>query len=262
MTKAIPLSGSFTYVRGEVLRPTTAKLAATQPIFFVDVQGLPTAMRYHIVGVDTADGTNYTNTHVRGIVSTDWYADAQGLAIDLDNPPGAVVELLLQHGAPPERVRVDSLIVAPVASRAAFDGAGGNTWYYDAAEQVLRVKIRHTNAAADLFVEYSSEDTTPPTAPANVSTTVNGNAAVTLNWAPANDTAGVHRYVVLRNGDEYAAVAGRTASFIDDNVQAGATYVYSVVAVDPSGNRSLPSNSVSIAVPVDAVQLFFPDIRR
>ncbi len=258
--KAIPLHGAFTYVRAEVLRPTLSRLAATQPIFFFAVNDLPTAMRFYVTNVDTTNGIDYTNTRVRGITRAAWYAGAPGLAIDLQNPPGALVDLRLEHGAPPAQLYLDGQPVAPAGSADVFAGTPGSTWYYDAASQLLRIRVRHAAAGGYLFVAYGPVGTVPPTAPEALTAEASGNSAVILRWGAAASETGVHRYIVLRDGAEYASVAGTATTYIDRGVSPAATYTYAIVAVDPTGSRSLASNTVAAAVPQYATQLFLPAV--
>jgi hypothetical protein len=257
-TKTVPLDGAFTYVRAEVLRPTMSRLAATQPLFFFAVNDLPTAMRFYVTNVDTPNGIDYTNTRVHGITRTAWYAGAPGLAIDLENPPGALVDLRLEHGAPPAQLYLDGQPVASAGSAEAFAGIPGSTWYYDPASQLLRIRVRHAAAASYLFVAYGPVGTAPPTAPGALAAAAQGNSAVILRWLAAGSDTGVHRYIVLRDGAEYASVAGTATTYVDPGVAPGSTYTYAVAAVDPIGNRSPISNAATAVVPQYATRLFLP----
>ena len=259
-TKAVPLQGAFTYVRAEVLRPTLSRLAATQPLFFFAVNDLPAAMRFYVTKVDTPSGADYTNTRVRGITRAAWYTGTPGLAIDLEDPSGALVDLRIEHGAPPAQLYLDGQPIVSAGSAAAFAGTPGSTWYYDPASQQLQIRVRHAAAGAYLFVAYGPVGTVPPTAPAALAAVPNGNSAVTLRWLAAASDAGVHRYIVLRDGAEYASVAGTATTFIDRGVAPGVTYTYAIVAVDPVGSRSPASNAATIAVPQYTMQLFLPAI--
>ena len=136
----------------------------------------------------------------------------------------------------------------------------GSTWYYDAASQLLRIRVRHAAAGGYLFVAYGPVGTVPPTAPGVLAADANGNSAVTLRWLAASSDAGVHRYIVLRDGAEYASVPGTATTFVDRGVTPAATYTYAVVAVDPIGGRSPASNAATVAVPQYATQLFLPAV--
>ena len=99
----------------------------------------------------------------------------------------------------------------------------------------------------------AAADTTPPTAPTNLTAT-GGAGQVALGWSASTDTAGIARYNVHRS-----TVAGFTTSsanriaqptgtsYTDTGLAAG-TYYYRVIAEDPSGNPSTPSNEATATV--------------
>ena len=87
----------------------------------------------------------------------------------------------------------------------------------------------------------AAADTTPPTAPTNLSAT-GGAGQVALGWSASTDTAGIARYNVHRS-----TIAGFTPSAANriaqptgtghtDTGLAAGTYYYRVIAEDPSGN--------------------------
>jgi subtilisin family serine protease len=88
-------------------------------------------------------------------------------------------------------------------------------------------------------------DTTPPSAPTDVTAT-GGNAQVDLSW-PANTETDLAGYEVWRGDVTTGPVAsvGKVTSWTDSNVTNGTTYTYSLVAHDLSGNRSAASLTVS-----------------
>jgi chitodextrinase len=100
----------------------------------------------------------------------------------------------------------------------------------------------------------TNADTTPPMAPANLRVVAATAQQVDLTWNPVTDESGVKEYRIVRadSGRQRIAVANRFYDTMD--VAAGATYVYSVLAVDGAGNSSLPSASVTVRTPeIDAV---------
>lgn len=69
-----------------------------------------------------------------------------------------------------------------------------------------------------------------------------------VSWSASTDDVAVTGYDVYRNG----AIVGSTTdalTYTDTSAPQGATHSYTVVAKDASGNRSVPSAAVSIAVP-------------
>jgi chitodextrinase len=90
-----------------------------------------------------------------------------------------------------------------------------------------------------------SGDTTPPTAPTNLTAALTDISA-TLSWTASTDNVGVAGYQVRRNGTTLAGTITST-SFTDPGLAAG-TYTYTVVARDSAGNTSSPSTSASVTI--------------
>jgi fibronectin type 3 domain-containing protein len=79
---------------------------------------------------------------------------------------------------------------------------------------------------------------------------------VNLTWdAPSDSADPVASYKVYRaagGSSSYTMIgstSGDTATYTDDTVAEGTTYVYYVVGVDSSGNSSAPSNIWTAVVP-------------
>lgn len=63
-------------------------------------------------------------------------------------------------------------------------------------------------------------------------------SAVELSWPEADDTNGIARYVVWRDGEEIGE--SQSASYIDKDLETNREYAYEITAEDPSGNVSAP----------------------
>ena len=81
---------------------------------------------------------------------------------------------------------------------------------------------------------------------------------VNLAWAaPASSPDPVAGYVALRapsgstSFTQLDASAIAATSYIDLTAMAAQAYVYEVLSVDASGNKSVPSNTAPVAVPAD-----------
>lgn len=113
---------------------------------------------------------------------------------------------------------------------AAVDGAGN-------------VSAESNNASVTV-PEPPAADTTAPSVPTNLVTTVVG-STVSIGWDISTDDTRVAGYRVSRNG----TLAGTTdsTSFVDSGLAAG-TYTYTVVAFDAAGNTSGPSSGVTATV--------------
>ena len=108
----------------------------------------------------------------------------------------------------------------------------------------------NTNSSS-VTVTVSNTDTTPPTAPGNLTASVQNATQVTLSWTASTDPdSAVAGYRVERNGVVIATVTG--TNYSDTTVSAGTTYNYNVLAYDPSNNVSSPSNTATVTTPTIA----------
>ena len=96
----------------------------------------------------------------------------------------------------------------------------------------------------------STPDTTPPTAPSNLTATAASSSQVSLGWAASTDDVGVTGYRVERcqgagcaTFTQIGTVAG--TSYTDTGLSASTSYSYRVRAADAAGNPSGYSNVAS-----------------
>ncbi len=112
---------------------------------------------------------------------------------------------------------------------------------YDAAGNI------GTSAVVNVTVSNVA-DTTPPTAPANLTATA-AKRKITLTWTASTDNVGVTGYQVLRSTSAtgpFTQIATTTAtSYADSGLRSGSMFFYYVTANDAAGNVSAPSNTVS-----------------
>ena len=95
----------------------------------------------------------------------------------------------------------------------------------------------------------STSDTTPPTAPGNLSATASSPGQADLSWNASTDNIGVAGYKVYRNG---TFVATTTAtSYSDTTVAPSTAYSYTVTAFDAAGNVSPTSNTATVTTAGD-----------
>jgi chitodextrinase len=147
----------------------------------------------------------------------------------------------------------------------AFAGTTTGTTYSDggrAASTSYRYRVRATDAAGNLSL-YSNvasattpapPDTSPPTAPANLSAAASSATQIDLAWTASTDNVGVKDYQVERctgAGCTNFAFAGTTtgASYSDGGRAADTTYSYQVRATDAAGNLSDYSAVASATTP-------------
>lgn len=181
-----------------------------------------------------ANPTNLVATGGQGQVSLIWDANQEA---DL---AGYHLYRASQSGGPYTRVS-GSLLTGTSYT----DGVAAGTYYY-----VLTATDTSGNASG-----YSGEasatatgDTTPPSAPTNLS--ANGiTHAISLNWSAvgASDLAGYHVYRATSAGGPYSQLTGslQAGTTYTDSVSSGTVYYYVVTASDASGNESSNSNEAS-----------------
>ncbi|HEX4815070.1 MAG TPA: PQQ-dependent sugar dehydrogenase [Nonomuraea sp.] len=97
----------------------------------------------------------------------------------------------------------------------------------------------------------TGDDTTPPTAPGNLTASGTTSTGTTLTWTASTDDVGVTGYDVLRapgaSGGTFAQVGtSATTSFAATGLAPATTYRYQVRARDAAGNLSPPSNTAPV----------------
>jgi acid phosphatase type 7 len=95
----------------------------------------------------------------------------------------------------------------------------------------------------------ATSDTTPPTAPANLTATAVSPTQVNLSWDASTDNVGVAGYKVYRDGAFLTSTS--TTSYLDSTVQGGTSHSYTVYAYDAAGNISPASNTATVTTPTD-----------
>lgn len=99
-------------------------------------------------------------------------------------------------------------------------------------------------SAPSPLVQVRTGDGSPPTRPGGLTALAASSTQVDLRWDAAADDVGVTGYQVLRDGTPVATTAGRALT--DGGLAAGASYGYSVRAVDAAGNVG-PAASVAVS---------------
>jgi fibronectin type 3 domain-containing protein len=96
-------------------------------------------------------------------------------------------------------------------------------------------------------------DTTPPSAPTNVSASSGNPTTALVTWNESLDNIGVAYYNVVRNGSVIAQTAQIepgitpiTYFYQDSNLVEATNYTYTIQAVDMAGNVSQPSQPVTV----------------
>src|SRR6185369_4408100 len=125
------------------------------------------------------------------------------------------------------------------------------------------VRVAPTNSLGQTFdvMNYnftSAVETSPPTVPTNLASTVVSGTQINLSWTASNDNKGVRGYDVYRNGILIGTTHAATLTYVDTNLIPYTNYVYNVDAFDASGNHSLQSLTASALTANTASYSFAP----
>jgi len=125
------------------------------------------------------------------------------------------------------------------------------------------VRVAPTNSLGQTFdvMNYnftSAVETSPPTAPTNLASTVVSGVQINLNWSASSDNKGVRGYSVYRNGVLIGTTDAAILTYADTNLIPNTNYVYSVDAFDASGNHSPQSLTASATAANTASYTFSP----
>ncbi|MEM6321313.1 MAG: fibronectin type III domain-containing protein, partial [Bacteroidota bacterium] len=101
-----------------------------------------------------------------------------------------------------------------------------------------------SNATVSFPAPGQAGDTSPPTAPTNLTASNVTQTFVQLNWTASTDDVGVTGYDIYQNGTFTATTPNTTFSFT--NLTPATSYSYYVKATDAAGNKSANSNTVNI----------------
>src|SRR5277367_2737467 len=192
--------------------------------------------------------TNLTATAVSAAqINLSWTASMDNVGVTgykLERCSGAACTNFVQIATPSTSTFNDTALTAATSYSyrvRANDAAGNNSGYSN-------VGLATTPAAAD---------TTPPSAPTNLTATAVSAAQINLSWTTSTDNVGVTGYKVERcsgaacaNFVQIAAPTGTT--FNDTGGTASTSYSYRVRANDAAGNNSGYSNTASATTPAAA----------
>jgi chitodextrinase len=139
-------------------------------------------------------------------------------------------------------------------------GTSPSTTYSDsglAASTSYSYQMYATDAAGNVSAASntatavtSTPDTTPPTAPSNLTATATSSSQITLGWTLSTDNVGVTGYLIYRcmgSGCSNFAQVGTSPSttYNDSGLASSTSYSYQVYATDAAGNVSTVSNTAT-----------------
>lgn len=142
------------------------------------------------------------------------------------------------------RVKRNGLIVADVKDGTSTytdsTAVASTTYQYTVSAYDAIPNISADSAAVSVTTPALATDTTPPTAPANLTATAVSSSQINLAWSASTDDAtGIKEYRVYRVNTLIATV--HTTSYGDTGLTANTSYTYHVNAVDGAGNVSTQS---------------------
>ena len=106
------------------------------------------------------------------------------------------------------------------------------------------------------YVFSGDSETTPPTTPGNLNTSVVSGTQINLSWSASSDNTGVRGYGIYRDGTLISTVDKGTLSYSDTNLVPSTTYAYRIDAFDGSANHSALSTSKSATTQSTATYTF------
>ena len=118
-----------------------------------------------------------------------------------------------------------------------------NTFYIIARDLVGNLSA----ASNSVTIAAVVNDTSPPTAPANLTSSNVTQTSLTLSWSDSTDNVGVVSYEVFRSGISIGT--STMTSFDDTGLSATTNYSYTVKAKDAAGNTSPASSPLSVTTP-------------
>lgn len=123
------------------------------------------------------------------------------------------------------------------------------------------VTVTPTNSLGNSFdvrsYNFSSgSETTAPTVPPNLSTSVVSGTQINLSWAASTDNSGVRGYSIYRDGTLINTVDTNTLVYNDTNLTPSTNHTYRVDAFDGSGNHSAQSAARSASTQSTATYTF------
>jgi glucose/arabinose dehydrogenase len=208
-------------------------------------------------GVVESNHTGYTGS---GFVNYDNLAGSY-VEWTVTAPAGpADVTLRYANGTSATRPMDFTVNGQPGAVGITFPGTGAwTTWKAKTVRLQLtagtnKIRARATSAdggpnADELTVTPTTDDTTPPSAPGNLTVSNIKSNAATFTWTAATDNVGVVRYEINRGGNVLKVVDGNTLTGTVDTLTANTAYDISVGAFDAAGNASQQSNVVTFTTP-------------
>lgn len=144
---------------------------------------------------------------------------------------------VFRDGAPIQDVAADATSFSDITALAK------TSYSYEVSGLSANGLVSPRSAPVGVTTPSATGDRTAPTTPGNVKVALNANKQPALSWSASTDNVKVTTYAVYRDGVQLARTPSLT--FADTTAVSGATYRYSVAALDAAGNASAPSTPVA-----------------
>ena len=126
-------------------------------------------------------------------------------------------------------------------------GLTASTTYHYAVISADIVGNTATSSDHTFTTASTGPDTTPPTAPTNLTAVASSSSELDLSWTASNDNGGgdsIAGYKIFRAGSQVGTTTSGT-TYADTGLTASTTYTYTIKSYDAAGNVSTASNTAS-----------------
>jgi chitodextrinase len=123
--------------------------------------------------------------------------------------------------------------------------AAGTTYTYRVAAYDVAGNVSPQSSQASA----KTLDTTPPSAPTNLSGSASSATQINLSWTASTDNVGVTGYRIYRGGGTNPIGTSSSTTYSDLTVVGSTTYSYTLEAYDLAGNTSPRSAPKSVSTP-------------
>ncbi|BFH63594.1 glycosyl hydrolase family 18 protein [Paenibacillus azoreducens] len=135
---------------------------------------------------------------------------------------------------------------------AVITGLSPNTTYsFTVKAKDAAGNLSDPSSTVTVTTDAPSEDTTPPSAPANLAVSSKTATSVTLTWTASTDNVGVTGYEVYQGSALAASVDGTTVTAVINGLTPNTAYTFTVKAKDAAGNVSAASNALTVTTDSD-----------
>lgn len=111
----------------------------------------------------------------------------------------------------------------------------------------VRARDAANNVGPASSGNFTTTDTSAPTAPGGLTASAPSSTTVNLSWTASSDNVAVTGYKIFRSGTQIGTSS--TTSYADNTTSGRTTYSYTVSAYDAAGNNSPQASAVSITTP-------------